>query len=199
MRGEPSYAWGEKLPTLGATRVELRALTVTDVPALFELFGDPAVTRYWSWSAFERIEQAADLFAQIEQHFAEKSLFQWGIAELASGKVIGTTTLFQLDWRHHRGEIGFALRQDRWGQGLAGEAVARLIDFAFGELGLHRLEADADPRNSGSLKLLAREGFRQEGLLRERYHLGGEIQDAAMLGLLRSERRRNREQGIKNE
>ena len=188
MRGRARYAWGDKLPTLRASRVELRALTVTDVPALFELFGDPTVTRYWSWSAFERIEQAAELFAQIEQGFATKSIFQWGIADLASGRVIGTTTLYQLDWRHHRGEIGFALRQDRWGEGIAGEAVARLVDFAFDELELHRLEADADPRNAGSLKLLAREGFKQEGLLRARYHVNGEIQDAALLGLLRSER-----------
>lgn len=189
-RGTSSYAWGERLPTLCAERIELRALSVADVPALFELFGDPAVTRYWSWSAFERIEQAADLFAQIERGFADKAIFQWGIADRANGRVIGTTTLYQLDWRHQRGEIGFALRRDRWGQGLAGEAVARVIDFAFDELDLHRLEADADPRNAGSLKLLEREGFRREGLLRERYHVNGEIQDAALLGLLRSERKR---------
>ncbi|MBL8743517.1 MAG: GNAT family N-acetyltransferase, partial [Myxococcales bacterium] len=163
-------------------------LAVTDVPALFEVFGDPEVTRYWSFSAYERIEQAADLFGRIEQHFAEKTLFQWGIAETASGRVIGTTTLYQVDLRHRRGEIGFALRRDRWGQGLAGEAVARLIDFAFDELALHRLEADADPRNSASLALLERAGFRREGLLRERYHVNGEIQDAAVLGLLRAER-----------
>lgn len=190
MRGTNDYAWGDALPTLRAKRVELCALTVADVPALFELFGDPAVTRYWSWPAFERIEQAADLFAQIAQSFADKSLFQWGIREVESGRVIGTTTLFQLDGRHRRGEVGFALRQDRWGQGLAGEAVARLLDFSFGELELHRLEADADPRNAGSLKLLERAGFRREGYLRERYHVNGEIADAVLLGLLRSERPR---------
>ena len=61
------------------------------------------------------------------------------------------------------------------------------MQFAFEELGLHRVEADVDPRNARSLRLLERLGFQQEGLLRERYHVSGEIQDAALLGLLRTD------------
>jgi RimJ/RimL family protein N-acetyltransferase len=70
---------------------------------------------------------------------------------------------------------------------LATEAVQLLLDFAFGTLGLHRIEADADPRNERSLRLLERQGFRREGYLRERWHHNGEIQDAIFLGLIRSE------------
>ena len=67
------------------------------------------------------------------------------------------------------------------------EAVPTLIAFAFGSMGLHRLEADVDPRNARSIRLLEREGFQREGLLRERYHVSGEIQDAALYGLLQPE------------
>ena len=67
------------------------------------------------------------------------------------------------------------------------EALTALLEFAFGVLGLERIEADADPRNERSLRLLERQGFRREGYLRERYHLEGEIQDAVFLGLLRRE------------
>jgi RimJ/RimL family protein N-acetyltransferase len=67
------------------------------------------------------------------------------------------------------------------------EALRLLVDFAFGSLGLHRLEADVDPRNGPSLRLLERLGFRREGLLRERYHAQGEIQDSVILGLLAPE------------
>jgi RimJ/RimL family protein N-acetyltransferase len=62
-----------------------------------------------------------------------------------------------------------------------------LVGFAFEQLNLHRLEADADPRNERSLVLLERQGFRKEGFLRERYIVDGEIQDAVVFGLLRSE------------
>ncbi len=59
--------------------------------------------------------------------------------------------------------------------------------YAFRDMGLHRIEADVDPRNERSLKLLERLGFRCEGDLRERFRVAGEIQDSIVLGLLRSE------------
>ena len=70
---------------------------------------------------------------------------------------------------------------------MATEAVELLLGFAFERLGLHRLEADADPQNVGSLRVLERQGFRREGYLRERWHTLGQVQDAVFLGLLRRE------------
>jgi RimJ/RimL family protein N-acetyltransferase len=52
---------------------------------------------------------------------------------------------------------------------------------------MRRIEADVDPRNENSLRILGRLGFKQEGLLRERWNVGGEIQDSAILGLLARE------------
>jgi RimJ/RimL family protein N-acetyltransferase len=65
------------------------------------------------------------------------------------------------------------------------EALPAMVQFAFGSLNMHRLEADVDPRNLPSIRLLENAGFRREGFLRERYHLNGEIQDALFYGLLR--------------
>ena len=62
-----------------------------------------------------------------------------------------------------------------------------LIRFAFEQLDLHRIEADPDPQNAASIKLLLKQGFKREGLLRERYFLNGEPQDAEYYGLLRRE------------
>jgi [ribosomal protein S5]-alanine N-acetyltransferase len=56
-------------------------------------------------------------------------------------------------------------------------------------LGLHRVEADIDPRNRASLRLVEALGFRHEGTLRARYHVGGEIQDSAIYGLLADDAR----------
>jgi len=59
-----------------------------------------------------------------------------------------------------------------------------VLDFAFGELRLHRLEADVDPRNLPSLRVLDRLGFTREGVLRERWLVAGETQDSLICGLL---------------
>jgi RimJ/RimL family protein N-acetyltransferase len=97
---------------------------------------------------------------------------------------VGSCTLFQWSAKHRRAEIGYALDRSLWGQGIMTEALTALFDFAFGPLALHRLEADVDPRNARSLAILERLGFAREGLLRERFHVGGEIQDSLLLGLL---------------
>ena len=68
-----------------------------------------------------------------------------------------------------------------------GEALDVLLAYCFDELGLRRIEADVDPDNLASLRLLKSFGFQHEGLLRERYSVGGGIQDTAFLGLLSRE------------
>jgi RimJ/RimL family protein N-acetyltransferase len=65
--------------------------------------------------------------------------------------------------------------------------VGAVLEFAFGTLDLIRVEADVDPRNERSLRMLERLGFVREGFLRSRYVVAGEIQDTVFLGLLREE------------
>ena len=182
--GEP-FQFDDILPTLSARRIALRWLEPRDVPDLFAVFGDPEVMRYWSRPPMVDQGEAEQLLREIHELHAQRSLFQWGVASLGADRVIGTCTLFHLERAHRRAEIGYALGRAHWGQGLAHEAVGALIQFAFGTLDLHRLEADVDPRNERSLRMLERLGFEREGYLRERYRVGGETQDAVLLGLLR--------------
>jgi RimJ/RimL family protein N-acetyltransferase len=177
------YIWGDRLPTLTGKQVQLRALEDSDVPRLFEIFSDPRVMRYWSTPPLQDPSEASGLFGRIQDGFRSRQLFQWGIQ--FGEDLVGTCTLFHVDLVHRRAEIGYALGHRFWGKGLARDGVSAAIAFAFETLHLHRLEADVDPRNARSLKLLEGLGFRKEGCLRERYIVGGEIQDALLLGLLR--------------
>lgn len=178
---------GLRLPMLKATRVRLRWLEPQDVPALFAVFSDPVAMRYWSWTPMTSPKEAEALLAEIEASFAAKTLFQWGIARHDDDVVIGTCTLAQISATHKRADLGFALARAQWGRGLASEATRRLLDFTFGELGLHRVEADADPRNLRSIALLERLGFVREGYARERWCVGDEIADGVLFGLLARE------------
>ncbi|MBL9136811.1 MAG: GNAT family N-acetyltransferase [Verrucomicrobiales bacterium] len=179
-----SDPWGETLPTLHGRRVVLRWPRTTDASDLLEIFGDPEVTRFWSHGPFTDVEGALKLVMEIQRLFAERVLFQWAVTEHESDRVIGTCTLHRWSTQHRRAEVGFALRRSYWGCGWMKEAVSTMIDFAFGPLNLHRLEADVDPRNERSLGLLMKLGFQREGLLAERFHVGNEIQDSVLLGLL---------------
>ena len=175
------------LSTLETPRLRLRALTTGDVPALFAIYSDPEAMRYWSHPAMTDIGEAEALLQDIESHAGPQTLFEWGIARREDDLVIGTCTLHRIDRQHRRAELGYILRRDLWGRGLAHEALTALVNHAFGAMGLHRLEADIDPRNTGSIRSVQRLGFRREGQLRERYFLAGEIQDSLIYGLLAPE------------
>ena len=135
----------------------------------------------------QSIAEAEALLAGIEACFRDRSLFQWGLARAEDDQVIGTCTLGALQWTHRRGELGFALARAFWRRGYVREALPEVMRFAFVDLDLFRLEADVDPRNTASLRVIESLGFKREGYLRERYHVNGEVQDAAFYGLLRDE------------
>lgn len=178
---------GDRLPTLETERLLLRWLDDRDVAALQEVFSHPDVLRYWGGDPAHDAAGARRLLAQIHDGYARCELFQWGIARRGDDRVVGTCTLTRFDSRNRRAEVGFALGRQHWGHGYASEAMSSLIAFAFAELDLIRLEADADPRNDRSIAVLERLGFLREGLLRERWLVAGEAQDSVVFGLLRRE------------
>lgn len=175
---------GDLLPTLDAPRLRLRWLTEADVDALYAVFSDRQMMRYWSSPAMTERQEAESYLRRIHEGFAGKSAFQWGAELKQEGRIIGTCTLFHLDPANARAELGYCLGSAHWGQGYMSEALTALLDFAFGTLRLRRLEADVDPRNENSLRILDKLGFHHEGLLRERWNVAGEIQDTVFCGLL---------------
>ena len=174
-------------PTLQTARLLLRPLTHADVPALFGIFSDPAVVRYWSRPAMNDRMQARRLVSDIRKGYRTGSVLQLGVALRDAGTLLGTCTLFAFHPTSRRAELGYALGHAHWGQGYMNEALERLLAYAFDDLGLHRLEADIDPANEASARSLLRLGFVREGLLRERWIVGDTISDSEIYGLLRSE------------
>ena len=165
----------------------MRWLSEDDVDALFEVFSDPKVMRYWSSGPLPNREAAAAMQREIAEGNLKESIWKWGLALRESNKIIGTVTLFNLNLSNGRAEIGYAMGSAYWGQGYMNEALTALIVHAFEVVKLRRLEADVDPRNTPSVRTLERLGFQREGFLRERWHVEGELQDAFFYGLLKRE------------
>ena len=90
------------LPTLRATRLSLRWLTRADADALYAVFSDPEVMRYWSWLPWTDRDQAIRMLDAIEDSFRNQRLFQWGVARHEVDQVIGTCTLLNVDEFRYR-------------------------------------------------------------------------------------------------
>ncbi|MBB6048408.1 GNAT family N-acetyltransferase [Armatimonas rosea] len=172
---------------LTGDRVCLRGVALTDTDAVFAIWSDPEAMRYWSHPPYtERAQAEAKLTGDLASSAAGSAL-PWAITLVGDDQLIGMCTLHQIDLSNGRAEVGYLLGRSYWGQGLATEAASLVIDYAFTTLGLRRLEADIDPRNTGSQRLLERLGFERDGYLRERWCVAGEVSDSALYGLLARE------------
>lgn len=176
-----------RLPVLESKRLRLREFRDDDVDALFAIYSDPRVMRYWSFEAWTERRQAEEKLAMIAKQVRESDVYPWAMADIQDDRLIGGVTLFAIDRTHRRGEIGYNLHPDRQGQGLAQEAVRLALGHAFANVGLERIEADIDPRNDASCRFVEKLGFVREGMLRRRWRVAGEVCDTALYGLLRED------------
>lgn len=175
------------IPELSGTRIRLRALAGRDVDALFALYSDQRLMRYWSFAPWTQRQQAVDHIARLAHEREVLEFYPWVATLPGKDVAIGTCSLFGVRRDHARCVIGYSLSPELWGRGYAGEMLRLAIDFAFGTLALNRIEADIDPMNVASCKLVERAGFKREGTLRERWRVGGGVQDTALYGLLRKD------------
>jgi ribosomal-protein-alanine N-acetyltransferase len=82
------------------------------------------------------------------------------------------------------GYLGYWIDRDAAGRGMASLAVALVCDYAFSEVGLHRVQADIRPENGSSRRLVERLGFSREGLLRRYLDIDGAWRDHLAYALL---------------
>ena len=173
--------------TLQTARLDLRPLALSDADAVFAMRSDPVVQRYGSHGPWTDRQTANDYIERDIEAMAAGTFVQLAIVRRADAAVVGTCTLHGLDVQCRRAEVGYVLLTSEWGNGYASEAVVGLLDWGFEQLDLNRVEADIDPRNTPSARLLERLGFVREGHLRERWIVAGEVGDSWIYGLLAPE------------
>jgi len=168
-------------------RVVLRPCDDGDASALFAMYSDEQTMRYWSSTPWTDPAEGLCKVARDREALDSGTAFGLGIEERASGLLIGTCALHAFHHVNRRCEIGYLLSRSHWGRGLMSEALKPLLRHAFDVIGLHRIEADIDPDNVASARLLEALGFRAEGRLRERWLVGGRFSDSQLYGLLASD------------
>jgi RimJ/RimL family protein N-acetyltransferase len=170
-------------------RLALRPFRPDDLEAVLDLESRADVVRYLMWEPMDRA--AAEKLVQRRQ--AQTTIDGEGSAIVIAAtvppedRVIGEFMLRLSSEAHRQGEIGWTLHPDVQGRGLATEGAEALLRLGFDALGLHRIIADADPRNSASTRLMARLGMRLEGEHRDAQFVKGEWVGAAIYAMLEDE------------
>jgi len=169
---------------LKTAHLDLRPLQHKDASAYLDIFSDTATMTFWSNEPIASIAEAKNLLLQDMEWVKAGDALCWGIALSESDRLVGKISLYFFSRQNRRAETGYILDRRYWRRGLMTEALGAVLDYAFDELELHRVEADVDTGHAGSLALLEKFGFAREGVLRERWFVHGKWHDSVMLGLL---------------
>ena len=167
-------------------RLKLRWLNESDADDYFAVFSDPQVMRYLGRPVWTDRAQALDQIAKMLDNQASGVGLRMAIELRETGRLIGDACLFHFDDANRRCETGYSLASQHWGRGYASEALEALLGYGFDTLDLNRVEADIDPANAASGRVLEKLGFRREGYMPERWIVNGAKADTAFYGLLRS-------------
>lgn len=155
-------------------RLLLRPATYEDVGAFHGIMGDARAMAYWSTPPHRALSETQRWVASMVGILPSEG--EDFVIEL-DGQVIGKAGLYRFP------EIGFILHPDWWGRGYAQEALKAVLERAFAVHRLPCIEADVDPRNRASLRLLEGLGFRETRRASRTWNVGGEWCDSVYLQL----------------
>ena len=173
--------------TLTTERLTLRWFTPADADALFAIFADPAVVRYWSSPEWADTSHAHAMIEESIAGYKSGDGVRFAVVLTSTGELVGQVNLGHMFHANRRCEVGYALARAHWGKGYITEALQAAFAYAFGPLNLNRIEADIDPRNEASRNILQRLAFSKEGYMRERWIVHGEVCDTEFFGLIKSD------------
>jgi RimJ/RimL family protein N-acetyltransferase len=174
---------------VATARLDLRPLTPADADELLSYRGRADVCRYLPFepmTAAVLAERLASDLGRREIREPGESL-TLGARLRDTGRLVGDVVLFFRSREHAGGEIGYVFHPDVAGRGYAAEACTAVLDLAFDGLGLHRVIARLDARNTASARLAARLGLRQEAHFVRNERFKGEWADELVFAVLADE------------
>jgi ribosomal-protein-alanine N-acetyltransferase len=175
-------------PTLTTERLVLRAFAEADAGPLFEHARNPNVARFTLWEPHQSI---ADTLVFIRDYavfrYLEGMAEPYAITIRPDPRPVGACGCFWAAKPHRVMELGYWIAEPFWGNGYVVEACRAVLNFAFAEYDLERMQARVIEGNGASGRVLAKLGFRAEGTLRRALFRRGKFEDLQIFSLLRDE------------
>jgi RimJ/RimL family protein N-acetyltransferase len=169
-------------------RLLLRPFEARDAQAFCDYRSDAEVARYQGWDAPYSLVKARRFVAEMQATpvGVPDEWYQVAVELRSQSGLIGDIG-FKIFSAGRQGEIGFTLARAHQGKGYAFEATGRILRYLFEQFDVHRVQANCDPRNTPSFRLLEKLGMRREGHMIESVWYKGEWADEYWYAILRRE------------
>lgn len=160
-------------------RFLLRDVELTDVEGIFQLDSDPEVHQFLGKKPIKTLDEALEVVKYIRGQYEKNKIGRWAIIDKENNDFIGWTGLKYEENVKEFGyyDLGYRLRKEYWGQGIASETALLCLNYGFEQLKLGKIVGAADVDNLASNKILSKVGlkfietFEYDGKLHNWYEL----------------------------
>ncbi len=187
MKKEKIYRIFSHIPELTTPRLTLRRMLPTDASDMYEYACRQDVTQYVTWYPHPDRNYTQEYLQYIAGRYSAGMFYDWAIVYEPECKMVGTCGFTSFNFISNSAEVGYVLNPDFWGKGIMQEALARVLEFGFEKLELHRIEARFIEGNLRSRHVMEKAGMRFEGILREAMLVKGNYVNVGVCSILQSE------------
>jgi [ribosomal protein S5]-alanine N-acetyltransferase len=169
-------------------RVFLRALEIEDCDKIHQWRMDASIMAQTCGNVIF-VSLARERIWVEEKSLNDQKDLYLAICLVESGEMIGYLSLLHIDWRNRMAEWGGLVigRKDLWNAGHGTEAAHLMLDYAFQEMNLHRIYGYALEKHASSLRMIAKLGFKTEGILRGSVFKNNQYHNQVLISILRDE------------
>ncbi len=176
-----------KMPELETERLKFRAIKKSDFNDIYEYSSNPQTSQFLLWSPHESLEYTKKFIDIILAKYKFGEYHDWAIILKENKKMIGTCGFTRIDEQNGTAEIGYVINPQYWGAGIATEAAKKVLQFAFEEMNINRVEARFLFGNEASLKVMNKIGMKFEGYIRESLFVKGKYRTVGVSSILKRE------------
>ncbi len=166
----------------------LRKISKQDAEFIFRCLNNKELTSYLSLGPLNTVEHAKRLIKSYLKYWDNYVQFNY-IIELreVNDERIGSVSLWNINWKHQRAQVGIWLIPSFWNKGLGEETLIMIKNVGFHHLKINRLEAYIAVDNKRSISLFKKCGFKEEGILKQYLNFYGTFFDALILSCLKTQ------------
>ncbi len=179
----------DQFPNIITNEITLRKIVPSDIDSLFEIYSNDRLFLHSPSMMKKNKETVSNMIGHFERDFNKKKCIFLGITlTINPDFIVGVAELFDYDSKVNMITIGYRLNERFWGKGIATKTVNAMTDYLFNYIGINRIQAFVMPENEKSLKVLKRNGFVEEGVIRQgNVWKGLGVVDLTLFSILRSD------------
>jgi [ribosomal protein S5]-alanine N-acetyltransferase len=173
-------------PEFETQRLKIVKYKIEFVQDAFQFYCDEETMRYAGPDVHKAISETEIFVKSVIQSSEEGTLLFWAVVDKISGKMMGDISIHP-DYKHKYASLGSVLNKQFLHKGIMTEATHPILNHAFHEIKLNRIEAQICTKHIASIKYVEKLGFINEGLLRQNFMIDGKLHDSYMYALLKED------------